>query len=123
MANYYVFSTLTCDNEYTSWRKIGDKNVAQDSVIIRGGSGVMNKNFITPMGIMTEINETQYALLQENSEFKAHCERGFITVEKKKYEPEQVVSNMASGDSSRPLTPSDVEFMKENKTNKRKSTK
>ena len=107
----YIFSTLTCDNEYTLWKRIGeDRVIPVKSVIIKGGTGIVNKNLITPMGVMTEVTDEQLELLEQNPSFKRHKENGFLVVEKTKQEPEKVASKMKIKDKSAPKVEADFDL-------------
>lgn len=107
----YVYSTLTCDNEYTDWIVTGTgeaiKHRVKHSVKIAGGHGLMNKNFITPLGVVTEVSDSDMEFLLKNDHFKLHKDNGYITVEKKKAETEKVAADLKLRDESAPITPSD----------------
>lgn len=103
----YVYSSLTSPNEYVEWIKQGDQTTIAKSVRIEGGSGVMNKNFLTPLGIVTEVSDADLEFLMKNDHFKFHMENGFIKVDKKKMDTEKAVSDMNLQDGSAPFTPAD----------------
>jgi len=109
----FVYSTLTNDQTYTLWRAgNGDKkpNIALKKVMIKGGHGRMDsKNLVTPLGVVTEVTDEQLEALNKIDAFKKHIEAGYITVEKKKAEPEKVASTMKGKDKSSQKTPSDFE--------------
>ena len=107
----YIFSTLTCDNEYTLWKRIGeDRVIPEKSVIIKGGTGIVNKNLITPMGVMTEVTDEQLELLEQNPSFKRHKENGFLVVEKNKKKKKKVASKMKIKDKSAPKVEADFDL-------------
>lgn len=109
----FVYSTLTSSVRYTNHRPGGgDLPVpvtvdGHEGVLIEGGRGVASKRLITPLGVSTEVSDSQLAYLLENSTFQLHQTNGFITVQDKNSDPEKVAANMESGDGSAPLTPSD----------------
>lgn len=110
MAKAYVFSTLTCDNDYASWVKGGgDLQTIERIVRIKGGAGVANDRIVTPRGVMTEIEEEDIAVLEQNEVFKLHQKNGFVQIERKSADPEKVAADMASRDGSAPLTPGDYQ--------------
>lgn len=117
MSGKYVFSTLTAPNRYTIYfPQLEDSNNKEavprqikHEVLIEGGAGVANKNFITPLGVMTHITDEQYKALQQNKSFMKHFENGFITVEDKPYEMEKVTGDMSHRDGSAPLREEDFE--------------
>lgn len=103
----HVFSTLTSPNEYVEWVKRGDQTSIARRVLIQGGHGVMNKNFLTPLGVATEVSDDELEFLLKNDHFKFHMENGFIKVEKKKVDTEKVAADMKLRDESSPATPAD----------------
>lgn len=103
----YVYSTLTCDNEYADWIKAGDQQSILRTVKVNGGHGVMNKNFMTPLGVVTEVSDEDMDFLMKNTHFQLHMENGFIKVDKKKQEPEKIAADMKRRDKSAPIVPSD----------------
>lgn len=105
----YVYSTLTCDNEYADYVKAGDQLNIAHKVLIKGGHGVMNKNFLTPLGVVTEVSDEDLRFLMNNSAFKFHLEGKFLKVEEKAYEPEKVAADMERADNSAQITPADYE--------------
>jgi hypothetical protein len=114
----YIYSTLTASNEYRGYTDNKDVKGVKWSIEIKGGANVASKNLITPYGVLTVVTDEELLLLQSNTSFNNHVERGFITVEKKKSEVERVAKNMKKKDSSAPLTPEDfapgtVETVKE----------
>lgn len=107
----YVYSTLTCDNEYAAYVKTGDREQQRvtHSVLIKGGHGVINKNFLTPQGVATEVSDEDLEFLKGVPAFQEHEQRGFITYDKKKVETEKVAVNMKGRDKSAQIVPSDYE--------------
>ncbi|QIA76171.1 hypothetical protein [Rodentibacter caecimuris] len=103
----YVFSTLTCDNRYVSYAETGaDIKVPERGVLIKGGTGIMNDRFITPLGMATEVTKEELELLEKNQIFQLHKENGYIVVQDKKADVEKVAGDMKGNDGSAPLTPS-----------------
>ncbi len=55
----YVCSKMASDNAYTTW--VSGKKAANDmprkdrQVLIKGGAGCINKQLVTPYGIVTKI--------------------------------------------------------------------
>lgn len=90
--DYYVYSTLSNDNNY-------------DGVLIAGKANVATKNLITPMGVMTKVDDSTLKHLEGNHVFQLHKKNGFITVEKYKEDADQVAADMTGRDSSAPETP------------------
>ncbi len=106
----HVFSTLTADQCYVEWIQGGaDLHIEGRSVLIKGGSNCADNRLITPIGVMTEISNEDYALLAEDQTFKLHCANGFITVRDKPANAEAVAADMATRDGSAPLVDADFE--------------
>lgn len=105
----YIFSTLACDNEYRSYTKGGnDMPSVEKSVLVKGGAGIANKNLITPRGVMTSVSDEDLKHLEANESFQMHKENGYITVESKKADADEVaVKSMKKKDKSAPVTPED----------------
>lgn len=107
----YVYSTLTCDNSYTLYEKTaGGLSVPKAEVLIKGGTGLANKHFITPLGVATSVSDQELALLKENSVFKEQMANGFLIVQEggKAEDAEKVAADMVIGDGSAPLTEQDA---------------
>lgn len=119
----YVFSTLACDQKYVNYEPVPDTNrdsrsQAMDlpkpirSVLIKGGSQVINKSLVTPMGVMTTVSDEELEALEQNEVFKMHRRDGFISIEKNKADPEKIIEkrNLNLLDGSRQLVPDDKRF-------------
>ena len=124
----YVYSKSACDNIYqinltdemikASIAK-GQPYPRQKSVVINGGSGVINKSFITPHGTITEVSDGEAELLLKNTAFQRHVKRGFIKIENGKRDPEKAASDLDNDDGGRQLTPGDFEEDESPETRKR----
>ncbi len=113
----YVYSTATCDTAYGIWIKGGNElPIRTRTIVIKGGTGVSNKNLITPYGTVTEVAEEDLILLEKDESFQRHVERGFIRVERAKIAPEKVAADMTGRDESSPLVPQDFAEKKRPKT-------
>jgi hypothetical protein len=108
---FYVYSTLTCDNHFTIYANNSNRDlpVIERSILIKGGHNVATKHLYTPKGVMTEVSDEDMAVLQEDYHFKEQMKHGFITIERKKVEPEKVAKDMTDRDGSSPKTPEDYE--------------
>ena len=107
----YVFSTLTANQKYPTWEKIRGRDlpVMRGYVLIHGGANLPPKTLVTPKGVMTRITDEQYAQVRESPGFKQHLENGFLSVEDKPHDIDEVVSNLKEKDTSAPMTPKDFE--------------
>lgn len=104
----YVFSTLANDQKYINWVPGGgDVSVPGRAILIKGGAGIANDRFVTPLGVMTEVEEDEICELEANPGFQQHVKNGFITVQKRSADAEKVAADMNRSDPSAPKTPSD----------------
>lgn len=104
----HVFSTLANDQRYANYVSNPEgAPIVTGEVLIKGGAGVANDRFITPMGVHTEISEEQLAELEKNPVFIKHKKNGFVTVQQRRADPEKVATDMNAKDLSRPFTPAD----------------
>ena len=111
----HVISKLANDNAYTLWSPAeGSKeNKAvrkKQQILIKGGSGVANKNIITPHGVATEVTDSELEALSGVPSFKRHLSKGFLVVGKGKASENSIKSaaNDLSTDISTPLTPAQM---------------
>lgn len=81
--------------------------MVESQVLIKGGSGIANKNIITPHGVATEITPAELDQLEANEQFQLHKTNGYIRVESKKSETEKIAKDMTKKDKSAPATPED----------------
>lgn len=106
----YIASTLTCDQKYTHFSRGTDgflTEMEDKTVVVKGGFGLANKNFVTPTGAtLTQITDEQLALLEQHSQFKMHQDKGFLKVIKSgSADGDKAASGMTLGDKSQPLNP------------------
>lgn len=108
MSKLYIYSTLSNDQRYATYRT-AERGVPQvaSSVFIAGKANVTNKHFITPRGVATEVTAEQLAELRTNEVFKLHEKNGFVTVSEKKQDAEKVAASMTGRDASAPLVEQD----------------
>lgn len=107
--DFFILSTLTADQEYTSYTQGGgDIPIPAGSVLIRGGANVADKRLVTPQGVVTKVNSDQMAMLESNDVFKLHKANGYITVsERKPADPDAAAASQASRDGSAPMVEQD----------------
>ena len=119
MANY-VYSTLSNDQVYTSY-KAGPNgvNLADAKIFIAGQANITTKHFVTPLGMVTEVTDEQLAILRTNEVFKLHEANGFIKVEKRKTDADVAAADMQGRDQSAPLVEQDFKEDEAPVTNKR----
>lgn len=111
MSKVHIVSSLTSDQAYTLFKNVDaeGKKIPKASrrVVINGGTGVANKNIITPQGVLTVVDEETLALLEQNEMFKRHEKRGFVKVVKKSPNVEKVAEDLGR-DKSQPKTDKDM---------------
>lgn len=105
----YIASTSTCPTSYTEWSHGPDNRLIKGrSVVIKGGYGMANENFVTPQGaVITEVTEDELNFLQSDHHFKEHEKNGFVTIIAGRKAPsgERVEKDMSPGDKSQPIRP------------------
>ena len=108
---HYVYSTLANDQAYTNYTEAAsgpnDLPSTLGSVLIKGGAGVADKRGETYPGVVTEVDDDELAILEANSEFRAHRTRGHILVTGRDEKIEKVTSSMNRDDPSGPITSMD----------------
>lgn len=109
----YVYSTLTCDNEFAVYAPKNDPralSVIKKRILIKGGHGVKNHLGIdTPKGVVTQVSDEDLDILEKHYSFQKQVKAGFIVVDRKERAPATVAVDMAQKDASAPLTPADFE--------------
>lgn len=110
MAKLYIYSTMSADNSYVEHSELPNglhKKTAK--LIIAGKANVTNpKTLITPKGMMTTVEDSEFEEFEENPMLKRHIERGFITVSKTKNDADSVSKDMTAKDAAAPLTPANI---------------
>ncbi len=115
----YIYSTATCSGTYCDYGPIdknAGQNIARKKVTIKGGHGVASQargpsmgGIYTPIGVVTEVSDSDLEFLLANKSFQRHMAAGFMTVDKKKVEPAKKAIDMAQKDGSAPVTLKDFE--------------
>jgi len=107
----HVFSTLTASQKYPTWKQVPGRDlpVMEGYVLIHGGANLPSKILVTPRGVHTAITDEQYEQLRESPGFKQHLANGFLSVEDKPYDVDDVVAELKEKDTSAPMTPKDFE--------------
>jgi len=110
MANLYIYSTMSSDNCYAMHEKLPNGlHKKSEKMVITGKANVTNpKTLMTPLGMMTVVDEAEFKKFEDNSMLKRHIERGFIKVTKAKGEADAVAKDMTGKDKSAQLTEEDT---------------
>lgn len=114
----YVYSTLTNDNVYP----IYENGVITKSILINGKANLINKNLITPQGIVTNVMDEDIELLKKDHNFMDQVNAGYFTIEAKKAEVEKVAKDMTEKDGSAPMTKKDIDKANKGKKDEEKIT-
>ena len=109
---YHVYSTLANSNEYVRYSEHGPRgiNLAERTVLIKGGSGVHQKGIGTPLGVYNAVSAEDMEWLKDDYAFKQHIANGYITVQKHKTDPEVAAADMVTRDQKTdacPIVPQD----------------
>lgn len=96
-SSVYVCSKMACDNAYTTWHpkqsSANDMPRKDRQILIKGGSGVINKQLVTPHGVVTKITKEEFELARESCPaFRRHEKAGFLKVLEKDPSPKDVKS-------------------------------
>ena len=108
----FIYSTASADQKFNLFKPQKEGDVAQIAgcVVIAGKANVANNNLITMKGIVTEITEKQYELLQNNKAYKTMVDDEFLKADKIKEDPEKMVAkDMQAKDKAAPLVKKDLE--------------
>lgn len=108
--DFYVYSTLSANVDYTGYKQGGgDLPIVDGYVRIGGHANVANKHFDTPRGVVTGISSDELDFLKSHPVFQLHEKNGFVVVEKSNEDIEKVVADMEGREPSAPLVPEDFE--------------
>jgi len=107
----YIYSTLTASQNFVEWKETSDLPIAARKITILGGHGVINKQIVTPRGVVTKVSDKDMEFLKTYPPFLKMVEEGFLSYEdKKNVDVEKKIVHMnLKGDNSRQLTPAEFE--------------
>lgn len=77
----YVLSKLSNDQQYINYAKgMTDTNIRIPiaEVFIKGGADVINKQLVTPQGVVTKVSDNELEILKANPGFRKHLEEGLV---------------------------------------------
>ena len=91
----YICSKMACDNAYTTYhpRKESANDMPRKNrqILIKGGSGVVDKQLVTPHGVVTKITREELDFIKKNDPaFARHEKRSFLKVFDKEPSPKNV---------------------------------
>ncbi len=77
----YVLSKLSNSQVYTKYAEgqtDTNLNVVVAEVKIDGGADVINKQLVTPQGVVTKVSDNELEILKSNKDFQRHLENGLV---------------------------------------------
>jgi hypothetical protein len=109
---FHVYCTAANSTEYVKYNQHGPRgiNVAERSVLIKGGAGINKKNVQTPLGVHTAVEDEDMEWLKDDFSFKQLIKNGYISVRKQKVDPEVAAADMVTRDQKTdacPIVPQD----------------
>lgn len=110
MSMIYIYSTLSSSVVY----ELEDGK----AVTVKGGANIADKHFLTPLGVVTEVDESALQLLRKNHVFSLHLKNGHLKIDIQKQDIEKAVADMQRVDESAPDTEADA-AVQEKKTGTR----
>ena len=106
----YITSRMAGGVDYTFYKK-GDNglNIPTETISVKGGSDVIDKRtLITPVGIVTFIEDDKLEKLKTHPLFRQHLEYGAITIKETEKAAEKAGEELEKDKSSQ-ITPEDYE--------------
>jgi hypothetical protein len=109
---HHIYATLANNNEYVRYTNNGPGgvNIAERSILIKGGHGIHKKGIGTAMGVHTAVPDEDMAWLQEDFSFKQHIKNGYIQVKKGEVNTEVAAADMVTRNQKTdacPIVPQD----------------
>ena len=103
----YILSKLANTQNYIKYAKgTNNLNIPAQTVVIKGGADVTDKNLVTPEGVITKITADELEILKSNKDFQRHLEQGHVKYFGTAPNIEKHADKMEK-DKSAPLTPDD----------------
>lgn len=119
----YIYSTLSNDQHFVVWTQTDDAKklpLRKKTILVHGNANVMNKTtLITPKGAVTTVEDSIVEELKKIPSFSRFIDRGFITVESKQSDADEVAQKgMEKKDSSAQKTVADMKKTSSKATDK-----
>lgn len=112
-SKYFVYSMMSASVRYAAAipaTEPGGLPTPTEGIVIAGGTGVANKNLITPTGAMvTRVTAEQLEALRTDRVFQEHEKNGAISVREHEIDGEKAAVDMLDRDRSAPIVPEDFE--------------
>ena len=95
---HHVYSTLANNNEYVHYTNNGPGgvNIAERTVLIKGGHGIHKKGIGTAMGVHTSVSDEDFEWLKDDYSFKQHLKNGYVRVQKSEVNTEVAAADMVT---------------------------
>lgn len=107
-----VYSTMSTDVDYTFWGVHNAAAIAltqEFSIRINGKANIADKVLHTPRGAVTNVTDEEADLLESHPIFRQHLKNGFVAIEARNANIDQVLDDMVPRDESAPLEPGDLD--------------
>lgn len=106
----YIYTTASADMRFHLFeeKKKGQVARIKKSVVIIGKANVATRAFITPKGMVTEVSDSDFKLLEKNKLYQKCVKSGHISSDDKKLDPEVVAKDMEEKDGGAPIVPKDL---------------
>jgi hypothetical protein len=95
---HHIYSTLANNNEYIRYTNNGPGgvNIAERSLVIKGGHGIHKKGIGTAMGVHTTVSDEEFEWLKDDYSFQQHQKNGYIRVQKGQVNTEVAAADMVT---------------------------
>jgi hypothetical protein len=111
MSNY-IYSTAPTDYAFAVYvTKADGTTEAVNHILVKGGGSMPTPHglgFHTPLGVVTEVSDSDLESLRKDWTFNHFVSQGFMTVDSNKVDVEKVASDMNINVPSAPASESDI---------------
>ena len=111
MSNY-IYSTAPTDYAFAIYQKQPDgSNHAIHHIFVKGGGSMPSPHglgFHTPLGVVTEVSDSDLEALKKDWTFNHFVSQGFMTIDSKKVDVDKIAGDMNINVPSAPVSESDI---------------
>lgn len=106
----YIYSTLTDSNLHTGYDLANgnDLKPIERQVLVKGGAGLANENFVTPDGVLTIVTNEELEWLLRQPLFALHVANGYVKHSFAQADANKIAAEMNRRDGAAPLTQADI---------------
>lgn len=116
MAKIYINSTLTTNQQYTTYSQdAAGKPIKTGSVFIKGGANIYIPSGVKPLAVQTEVTQEQLEQLLANPVFTAHRANGFIEITDKSLKDGELAEGLELADEAAPLSDAKIKAKSKSK--------